>query len=89
MSRMRLTSGKPRDVASAQAHIDGWGTRTQALNEKVGSAKVADAVTSLEGLKASVDQVFQGQNQASRQKVLSKTFNAEGYDGRRAGNHIY
>jgi Ca-activated chloride channel family protein len=70
---------------AAQAAVDAYKKDTEAMNRHVASAPVAQRLRSLDELKASIDDAFQGRDQKAKQNTLSKGASLSAVDGRRQG----
>lgn len=69
----------------AKRRIEAYATRNSALNEAVASPEVAHNLAEVEELSAEVDEAFEGARQDYKQKMLSKSRQAAGWDAQRAG----
>lgn len=79
---------KSGDRKGAQDRIRQFEARNQDYNAVVQSAEVEGALRSLGYIGGEVDAAFEGPGQAQKQKVLSKSYNASGWDGRRVGSKM-
>lgn len=69
----------------AYAQLEGYWARNNALNQTLQSAEVERSLQEAQALRAQIQDAFTGEDQAGKQKKLSKSQGLLGYDARRAG----
>jgi len=71
------------DCDGALHVISDYRERFSAVNDGVGSARIAENLRGLDALEADVKRQFEGADQAARQNVWAKSANEAAYSGRR------